>query len=140
MSDHSNCIFCGIVRGDIPAVRVYEDEHTAAFMDVQPASPGHTLVIPKAHAANLFEISAADLVATTLTTQRMARLVQKALAPDGIRIMQTNGAAAGQTVFHYHVHIIPMQDGQRLGAHGRERADPEVLKALAAKIQNALRP
>lgn len=140
MSDHSNCIFCGILRGDIPAIRLYEDEQTVAFMDIQPISPGHTLVIPKTHAANLFEISAADLAAVTLIAQRMARAVHQALAPDGIRIMQTNGAAAGQTVFHYHVHIIPMQHGQRSGTHGRERADPEALKALAAQIQAALRP
>lgn len=139
MTDHTNCVFCGIVRGDIPAIRVHEDEHSLTFMDIQPASPGHTLVIPKVHAPNLFEISETDLAAVTLTTQRIARAVRKALAPDGIRIMQTNGAAAGQTVFHYHVHIIPMQDGQRVGAHGRQRADPESLKELAVLIQAALR-
>lgn len=140
MTNHTNCVFCGIVRGDIPAIRVHEDEHCLAFMDIQPASPGHTLVIPKVHALNLFEISETDLAAVTLTTQRIARAVRKALAPDGIRIMQTNGAAAGQTVFHYHVHIIPMQDGQRIGAHGRKRADPMDIKVLAAQIQAALKP
>lgn len=138
MTDHTNCVFCGIVRGEIPSIRVHEDDHSLAFMDIQPASQGHTLVIPKAHAPNLFEISEADLSAVTLTTQRIARAVRKALAPNGIRIMQTNGAAAGQTVFHFHIHIIPMQDGQRVGAHGRERADPESLKELAALIQSAL--
>ena len=140
MTNHTNCVFCGIVRGDIPAIRVHEDEHCLAFMDIQPASPGHTLVIPKVHAPNLFEISETDLAAVTLTTQRIARAVRMALAPDGIRIMQTNGAAAGQTVFHYHVHIIPMQDGQRVGAHGRELADHENLKVLAAQIHAALKP
>jgi histidine triad (HIT) family protein len=139
MSDHTNCIFCGIVRGDIPAIKVHEGEHTVAFMDIQPASPGHVLVIPKVHATNLFEIAMLDLSAVTLIVQRVARAVHTALAPDGIRILQTNGAAAGQTVFHYHVHIIPMQDGQRVGAHGRERAKPEDLRVLAAKIQAALR-
>ena len=140
MTNHTNCVFCGIVRGDIPAIRVHEDEHCLAFMDIQPASPGHTLVIPKVHAPNLFEISETDLAAVTLTAQRIARAVRMALAPDGIRIMQTNGAAAGQTVFHYHVHIIPMQDGQRVGAHGREHADHENLKVLAAQIHAALKP
>lgn len=140
MSDHTNCVFCGIVRGDIPAIRVYEDDRTLAFMDIQPVSPGHTLVIPKVHAPNLFEIAETDLSVVTLTAQRIAQAVRKALAPDGIRIMQTNGAAAGQTVFHYHVHIIPMQDGQRVGGHGRERATLEELKAAAANIQAALIP
>ena len=138
MSDHTNCVFCGIVRGDIPAIRVHEDAETLAFMDIQPASPGHTLVIPKTHAPNLLAISATDLCAVTLIAQRVARAVHQALAPDGIRIMQTNGAAAGQTVFHYHVHIIPMQDGQRIGTHGHEQANPEQLKALAARIAAAL--
>ena len=140
MSDHTNCVFCGIVQGNIPAVRVYEDATTLAFMDIQPASSGHTLVIPKVHAANLFEISPTDLAAVAWTAQRIARAVQEALTPDGIRILQTNGAAAGQTVFHYHVHVIPMWDGQRIGSHGRTRADPERLKAVALQIQAALTP
>jgi histidine triad (HIT) family protein len=95
-------------------------------------------VISRAHASNLFEIVESDLVAVTLTVQRIARAVRKAFTPDGIRIVQTNGAAAGQSVFHYHVHVIPMREGQRVGAHGRERANPEDLKALAAQIQAAL--
>jgi histidine triad (HIT) family protein len=139
MNDHTNCVFCGIVQGHMSAIRVYEDELTLAFMDIQPASSGHTLVIPKAHATNLFEIPETDLAAVTLTAQRIAWAIRKALAPDGIRIVQTNGAAAGQTVFHYHVHAIPMWDGQRVGTHGRTRADPDTLKALALQIQAALK-
>ncbi len=138
MSDQAHCVFCKIGRGEIPAIRVYEDERTLAFMDIQPASPGHTLVISKAHAPNLLDIAEPDLFAVAATTQRIARAVQKALTPDGIRIVQTNGAAAGQSVFHYHVHIIPMQEGQRIGAHGRAPAKPEELKALAARIREAL--
>lgn len=138
MSEPAHCIFCKIVRGNIPAIKVHEDDDTLTFMDIQPASPGHALVIPKAHAANLFEIAEADLSNVTRTVQRVARAVQKALVPDGVRIVQTNGAAAGQSVFHYHVHIIPMQEGQRVGAHGRERANPDELKALAARIRAAL--
>lgn len=134
----SQCIFCKIARGEIPAVKVHEDAHTLTFMDIQPASPGHALVIPKAHAPDLLEIADAELIAATRTAQRVARAVRKALAPDGIRIVQTNGAAAGQSVFHYHVHVIPMREGHRIGAHGRERADPEELKALAARIREAL--
>jgi len=138
MSESAHCIFCKIVRGEIPAVKVYEDAQTLTFMDVRPASPGHTLVISKAHAPNLLEIAEADLLAVSSTVQRVARAVQKALSPDGIRIGQFNGAAAGQTVLHYHVHIVPMREGQKAGAHGREPANPEQLKALAAQIRAAL--
>ncbi|MDG4555149.1 MAG: HIT family protein [Candidatus Competibacter sp.] len=138
MNSSESCIFCKIVRGAIPAVTVCEDEHTLTFMDIQPASPGHALVISKTHAANLFEIAEPDLLAVTKTTQRVARAAQKALAPDGMRISQFNGAAAGQTVPHYHVHIVPMREGQRAGAHGRAPGDPEELKALATRIREAL--
>lgn len=138
MSASAHCIFCKIVRGEIPAINVYEDEHTLAFMDIQPASPGHTLVIAKAHASSLLDIAESDLLAVAVTTQRIARAVQQALAPDGFRINQFNGAAAGQTVPHYHVHIVPMREGQRIGAHGRAPADRDELKALAARIRDAL--
>jgi histidine triad (HIT) family protein len=138
MSESTQCIFCKIVRGEIPSVKVHEDEHTLTFMDVRPASPGHALVISKAHAANLLEIAETDLQAVTLTVQRVARAIQKALTPDGMRVSQFNGAAAGQTVFHYHVHIIPMQEGQRTGSHGRESANPQQLESLAAQIRAAL--
>jgi len=138
MSESAQCIFCKIVRGEIPSIKVHEDAQTLTFMDVRPASPGHTLVISKEHALNLLEIAEADLIATTLTVQRVAQAIQKALAPDGMRISQFNGAAAGQTVFHYHVHIIPMQEGLRTGAHGRDQADPQQLESLAAQIRAAL--
>jgi histidine triad (HIT) family protein len=138
MSESAHCIFCKIVRGEIPAIKVHEDAQTLTFMDVRPASPGHTLVISKAHAPNLLEIAEADLLAVALTVQHVARAVQKALSPDGIRIGQFNGAAAGQTILHYHVHIVPMREGQKAGAHGREPANPEQLKALAAQIRAAL--
>lgn len=138
MPEPTHCIFCKIARGTIPAIKVHEDGATLTFMDIQPASPGHALVIPKMHAANLFEIAEGELSAVTRTVQRVARAMREALAPDGIRIVQTNGAAAGQSVFHYHVHLIPMQDGQRIGTHGRAPADPEQLKTLAARIREAL--
>lgn len=138
MSESASCIFCKIVRGEIPAVKVHEDAQTLTFMDVHPASSGHTLVISKAHTPNLLEIAETDLLAVASTVQRVARAVQKALNPDGIRISQFNGAAAGQTVLHYHVHIVPMREGQKAGAHGREPANPEQQKALAAQIRAAL--
>ena len=138
MNSSENCIFCKIIRGAVPAIKVYEDDLTLTFMDINPASPGHSLVISKAHAANLLEIAEADLLAVTKMTQRIARATQKALTPDGLRIGQFNGAAAGQTVLHYHVHIVPMREGQRTGAHGRAPGDPKELKALAAQIREAL--
>ena len=138
MSESASCIFCKIIRGEIPAVTIHEDAQTLTFMDVRPASPGHTLVISKAHAPNLLEIAEVDLLAVASTVQRVARAVQKALNPDGLRIGQFNGAAAGQTVLHYHVHIVPMREGQKAGAHGREPANPEQLKVLAAQIRTAL--
>ncbi len=100
-------IFTRIINGEIPALKVYEDADTLAFLDIAPASPGHTLVICKNEVATLMELSDAQLLATARTTQRVAAALQKALQPDGINIMQNNGSAAGQTVFHYHVHLIP---------------------------------
>ena len=100
-------IFTRIVNGEIPASKVYEDADTLAFLDISPASRGHVLVICKNASANLLELSDADVVATARTSQRVARAVMAALQPDGINVVQNNGAAAGQTVFHYHVHIIP---------------------------------
>ncbi len=138
MTDFNDCLFCKMVRGQIPAVRVDEDENTLAFMDIFPASEGHTLVIAKTHAATLLEMAEADLLAVTVTTQRVARAIQQALAPDGLRINQFNGAAAGQSVPHYHVHIVPIREGQRAGAHGREKADPATLETVAARIRQAL--
>ena len=134
----ASCIFCKIVRGEIPAFKVHEDAQTLTFMDVRPASPGHTLVIAKAHAPTLLDVAEPDLLAVAVTVQRVARAVNAALAPDGFRISQFNGAAAGQTVPHYHVHIVPMQAGQKAGAHGREPGNPQQLKALAAQIRAAL--
>ena len=138
MSETANCIFCKIVRGEIPAIKVHEDELTLSFMDIQPASPGHLLVISKTHAASLLDLAEVDLLAVTRATQRLARAVQKALGPDGIRINQFNGAAAGQSVFHYHVHVIPVWEGRKIGSHGRAPANPEELTALAGKIRQAL--
>ncbi len=138
MSESASCIFCKIIRGEIPSIKVYEDGYTLGFMDVNPASPGHTLVISKTHSADLLDIETGDLQTVTATVQHIARAVNKALTPDGFRIVQANGAAAGQTVFHYHVHIIPKWKGKKTGSHGQETAKPDELKAIAAKISAAL--
>lgn len=138
MSYSSDNIFARIVRGEIPAATVYEDEHTLAFMDVMPQADGHTLVIPKVEAENFFDIPAESLQRLIVTTQRVAKAVKTAFEPDGVMISQLNGPAAGQSVFHIHFHIIPRYSGQALRAHGRGMADSDLLKDHAARIKAAL--
>jgi histidine triad (HIT) family protein len=108
------CIFCKIVAGDIPSTRVFEDERTIAFMDINPGTRGHLLVIPRAHSADLLEIGEEDLAACALTAQRMARLVKERLAADGVNLVNSCGSVAWQTVFHFHIHVIPRYAGDPL--------------------------
>jgi histidine triad (HIT) family protein len=132
-------IFSRIVQGEIPSIKIYEDEHTYAFMDIAPASRGHTLVVCKAELANLYEIDEVSLIAVAKTTQRVAHAIRNALQPDGLNIIQNNGSAAGQTVFHYHVHLIPRWDGDgAVGLWQPHAGDVNQLKALADQIQRAL--
>jgi len=131
-------IFARILRGEIPAHKVYEDEHTFSFMDVMPQSDGHALVIPKAPAENVFDLAPEALSATILTTQRVARAVKKAFDPPGLMLVQLNGAGAGQSVFHIHFHIVPRYEGIDLRFHAREMADPKVLAEHAARVRAAL--
>ncbi|MFT4091367.1 MAG: HIT family protein [Asticcacaulis sp.] len=132
-------IFAKILRGEIPAVKVYEDDHILSFMDVFPQSEGHTLVIPKTEARNLLDISPEALQNLIVKTQAVAQAVNKALKPDGIRIAQFNGEPAGQTVFHIHFHIIPTYDAISEAPHASgQMADIEKLKALAERIKAAL--
>lgn len=144
MSLHGNYddqnIFAKILRGEMPCVKVYEDENILSFMDVFPQSDGHTLVIPKAPSRNLLETNAKDIGRLFGSVQRIAKAVETALKPDGIVITQFNGAPAGQTVFHTHVHIIPRYEGISLGAHGGagDMADMDKLQELAAKISAEL--
>jgi histidine triad (HIT) family protein len=138
MAYDRNNVFARILRGEIPAHKVFEDEHTLAFMDVMPQADGHTLVIPKAEAENLFDLPAPALSATILTTQRVARAVQKAFASPGILIAQLNGSAAGQSVFHLHFHVLPRHEGLDLRFHARDMADPVLLAAHAARVRSAL--
>lgn len=106
MSD-PDCTFCQIVAGDLPAQKIYEDDHTIAFMDINPGTRGHALVIPRRHARNLLAIEADDLSATLLTAQKIARRVSDRLGAEGVNLINSCGAAAWQTVFHFHVHVIP---------------------------------
>ena len=131
-------IFAKILRGEIPAHKVYEDEHTLAFMDVMPQADGHTLIVPKAPAENLFELEAAMAGAVMRTTQWVASGVRRAFNADGITLMQFNGAVAGQTVFHFHMHVIPRYAEQPLRSHGRAMAEPRILEEHARLIRAAL--
>ncbi len=135
----SDNVFAKIMRGEMPCVKVYEDKDILSFMDVFPQSRGHTLVVPKAASRNLLEVNPKDIGRLFGTVQRIARAVEKALSPDGIIITQFNGAPAGQTVFHTHVHIIPRYADIDMSQHASGRmADMDELNTLAAKISAAL--
>ena len=103
----SDCIFCRIVAGELPATIVDEDERTVSFMDLNPATPGHALVVPRAHSTDLFDIEAIDLEAVALAAQRLAKRALERLGADGANLLNSSRPAAWQTVFHFHVHVIP---------------------------------
>lgn len=133
-------IFARILRGEVPNVTVWQDDDVLAFMDVFPQAPGHVLVIHKvARARNLLEIEPHQLSTLMAGVQKTARAVEAALKPDGLTIMQFNGEAGGQTVFHLHFHVIPRHDGASLARHGGGMADMDELKAMAAKIAAAVK-
>lgn len=134
----SDCIFCGIVGGRLPAHTVYEDESTLVFMDIFPVADGHTLLIPKRHGKDLFETEPDDLASLIRTSRRVAEALQKVIEPEGIMVFQLNGAAAGQTVYHYHMHLLPRWSDQPLTLHTRTPGDPARLAELAAKLAAAL--
>ncbi len=106
-----DCIFCKIVKGDIPSFKVYEDHQVLAFADINPISPGHTLIIPKNHAANLTEISEEDLGAVHRASKKVMAGIEAALKPSGVACLQLNGRGVNQVVFHYHLHLIPKIPG-----------------------------
>lgn len=106
-------IFSRIISGEIPAVKIYEDDQVIAFLDIAPASKGHTLVVPKQEYPDLLTVPPELLALVQQTVQRVAQAIQQSLQPDGMNIVQNNGTAAGQSVFHYHVHIIPRWEGDR---------------------------
>jgi len=106
-----DCIFCKIVKGDIPCFKVYEDDRILAFEDVNPISEGHTLIIPKAHAENIWEISGEDLTAIHLASKKVADAIKEVLVPAGVAVLQLNGRGVNQVVMHYHLHLIPRVSG-----------------------------
>ncbi len=135
-----DCIFCKIAAGEIPSVRVYEDDRVLAFMDINPLSKGHLLIIPKAHAATIYEITEDDFLAVMSATHKLAAAVKKALNPDGINLLQLNGRAANQVVPHLHMHIVPRWsgDGLTISQWDMVAGDMENIKAVAEKIQSEI--
>jgi histidine triad (HIT) family protein len=134
VTDDSHCIFCRIVRGEMPAYTVYEDEQTLAFMDIFPVTDGHTLVITKAHYADLHAATTEVLQAVAVSAKRVGDAIRKVLRPDGLMVFQLNGSAAGQTVFHYHMHLMPRAAGEPLALHARTPGDPARLRDLATRL------
>ena len=134
-----DCVFCRIRDGQIPSTRVYEDERTLAFLDINPLNEGHTLVIPRAHAATLFEADEADLRAAIATAKRVATAIRTALHADGLNMLQANGAAAFQSVPHFHLHLIPRFTGDGKGFDWpMVPGDRGRIQAAAEKIRRAL--
>ncbi|MEQ8434370.1 MAG: HIT family protein [Oceanicaulis sp.] len=132
-------IFAKILTGDAPCVKVFEDEHVLALMDVFPQSKGHCLVVPKEKARNLLELSETSTQAAMLRVKKLAQAVDKALSPDGVMVAQFNGAPAGQTVFHIHFHVIPRWSDTDIKGHGGgDKADTAELETLAGQIRAAL--
>ena len=133
-----NNIFAKILKGEIPSVKLYEDDDTLAFMDVMPQAPGHLLVIPKVGSRNLLDADPAVLSKLIPVVQKLAAAAKEAFDADGVFVAQFNEAAAGQTVYHLHFHVIPRHDGVPLKPHSGKMEDIEVLKANAEKIKAAL--
>lgn len=137
------CVFCGIVAGDVPSITVAEDHDTLAFMDIHPGSRGHLLVIPKRHSADLLEIAPADLAAVTLAAQRIATVAVRVLEADGVNLLNCCGATGWQTVFHFHIHVIPRYQDRALdrltlpfepGVPG----DTQEMRAVGGRLRAAL--
>src|SRR5919206_400860 len=133
-----NNIFAKILRGELPCHKVYEDERVLAFLDIMPRSPGHTLVIPKAPARNILDITADDYAHVARAAHKIASAAMKAFQADGITVQQFNEPAGGQVVFHLHVHVIPRRDGVAMKPPATHKEKPEVLAEHAEKLKAAL--
>ncbi len=136
MEASDECLFCGIVAGDVPSQIIDSDEHTVAFMDINPATRGHALVVPRKHAVDLMDVSDEDLARTMDAARRLARRMDDALSPDGFNILSSCRPAAWQTIFHYHLHVIPRYDDDPLKLPWMPRGAPaEEIAAVADRIR-----
>ena len=135
----NDCVFCKIVAGQIPSTKVHEDEHTLAFMDIGQVNPGHVLVAVKKHAANLLELDDTQAGAVARTCLRVSKAIQNAFRPEGLSVYQANGKAAGQTVFHYHVHLLPRHQADGMELSWPVKNPPrEALEGYAEKIRRQI--
>lgn len=136
-----DCIFCKIIKGEIPCFKVYEDDKVLAFEDINPVAEGHTLIIPKAHAENLWEISAEDLTAVQLASKKVIQGIKDALNPLGVAVLQLNGRGANQVVMHYHLHLVPRIEGSPelpMISWELKEGDFDAIKKTAEKIAEAI--
>jgi histidine triad (HIT) family protein len=139
MTYDPNNVFAKMLRGELPSHKIYEDEDTVAFLDIMPRADGHALVVTKEKATDLFDVSPKALEKLMAVVQKLAPQIKEAVGADGVLIAQYNGAAAGQTVFHLHVHIIPRKEGVELKPHSGKMADKAALAATAEKIKKKLK-
>jgi histidine triad (HIT) family protein len=135
----ANNIFAKILRGELPCYKIYEDDKVLAFLDIMPRAPGHALVLPKAAARNILDISPEDLAHVIMVAQKIAKVSMETFGADGITIQQFNESAGGQVVFHLHVHVIPRKTGVAMKPPASEKAAPEVLVDQAKQLAAALR-
>jgi histidine triad (HIT) family protein len=138
MAYDENNVFAKVLRGEIPCHKIYEDEDTLAFLDIMPRSEGHALVITKEKAHDLFDISPQALAKLMAVVQKLASKIKDAMGAEGVLIQQFNGAAAGQTVFHLHVHIVPRKEGEALKPHAGKMEDQAKLTATAEKVRKQI--
>jgi histidine triad (HIT) family protein len=139
MPTDPNCVFCKIVAGEIPAYKLLEDEATIAIMDINPAQDGHSLVISKGHYPTVFDIDPEAFAAVARSATRVAQAVNRALAPEGLNLIQANGPGAGQSVGHFHVHVLPRRHGDRLAINWEAKpGDRTRIAALAERIRALL--
>ena len=137
----ADCIFCSIINGEIPCFKVYEDERVLAFEDINPIADGHTLIIPKQHAENLYEIEDEDLTAIHIASKKVIKGIRDALNPTGVAALQLNGRGANQVVMHYHLHLVPRTEGNPelpVTAWELKQGDMDRIKDIAEKISSAI--
>jgi len=139
MTADADCLFCKIIAGDIPCFKLFEDDDTLAFMDINPANEGHALVIPKEHSKDVYAVSDAAITATVKTAKKIATAVDKTLNPNGLNLLQCNGPAAAQSVFHFHMHVLPRREGDELKLNwGLRPGDMDAIGQLAERIRGNL--
>jgi len=139
MTADADCLFCKIIAGEIPCFNLFENDETLAFMDINPANEGHALVIPKEHSRDVHAVSGAAITATVTTAKKIAAAIDKTLNPDGLNLLQCNGPAAAQSVFHFHMHVLPRLEGDELKLNwGLKPGDMDAIGALAERIRGNL--